>query len=76
MKHLKTLTLSFVLISALAVVALADGPDCAPGQTSTPPCTGQALTDGSTNPGEQNGPPSSDSVDLIGLAETALMLLL
>jgi len=75
MKHLKSLTLSFVLVSALAAVAAGDtnSPHCVPGQTDTPPCS-QSVTDSSTDPGEMNGPPSN-AVDLTTIAEAVQLAL-
>jgi hypothetical protein len=78
MTQLRNLTLSFILISALAVVALAgdtNSPRCIPGQLETPPCS-QSVTDGSTDPGEMNGPPSSavDLTTIVGAVEAALSL--
>jgi hypothetical protein len=72
MNNLKALALSLALTSILATTAIAGetpAPPCAPipGQTETPPCS-QSLTDGSTDPGEQNGPPSN-AVDLTTIVE-------
>jgi hypothetical protein len=60
MDKLKQLTLAFTLMSLLAITAFGGEtltPPCAPGQTETPLCS--QMTDGSTDPGETNGPPSS-----------------
>jgi hypothetical protein len=75
--NLKRLALSFTLICVLAGASLAGetpiGP-CAPGQTDTPPCS--QMTDGSTDPGETNGPPSSaiDATTIVEAVELALSL--
>ena len=74
MKHLKSLTLSFILMSVLAVSAAAgdpSSPPCAPGQTDTPPCSQYVADEGSTDPGETNGPPSNaaETVDLTTVVE-------
>lgn len=78
MNHLKSLTLSFVLMCALAVVTLAGEPNspCVPGQTDTPPCSSQALTGDSTDPGETNGPPASapDLTTIVEAVQLALSL--
>ena len=71
MKQLKTLTLSFILVSAMAAVAIGgetNAPPCVPGQTDTPPCISQSVTEGSTDPGEINAPPSN-GVDLTTIVE-------
>jgi hypothetical protein len=83
MNHLKSLTLSFILMSILAVGAFAGetpGPPCVPGQTdtppsqtSTPPCS-QSVTDGSTDPSETNGPPSN-TVDVTTIVEAVQLAL-
>lgn len=78
MTYLRKLGLSFTLMAILAVAALAgetNSPPCVPGQLETPPCAGQSVSGGSTDPGETSGPPAS-SVDVIGLAEIALESLL
>ena len=72
MKHLKRLGLTLTLMSVLAVASFAGQTEtppapCAPGQTETPPCS-QSLTGGSTDPGENNGPPSS-ALDVTTIAE-------
>lgn len=77
MKHLKTLTLAFALMSALTVVALAGepiGPPCIPGQTETPPCSSHSVTDGSTDPSETNGPPSN-AIDVTMIVEAVQLTL-
>ena len=79
MKNLKRLGLSFTLIAVLSTAGLAGEtpmPPCAPGETQSPPCNSQSVTDGSTAPGETSGPPASDAVDVIGIAEIALRSLL
>ena len=79
MKHLKSLSLSFMLVFVLAVAAFADEtgtPSCAPGQTSSPPCTGQSVSDSSTAPGQTNTPPVSDGVGVITIVEIAVQSLL
>ena len=78
MKHLKSLILSFTLIAALSVVALAgetNSPPCVPGQTDTPPCSSATVTD-STNPGEMSSPPSNavDVTTVVEAVELALSL--
>ena len=77
MKHLRTLALSFILISAMAAVAIggeANSPPCVPGQTDTPPCSSQSVTSGSTDPGETNGPPAN-AVDLATIVEAVQLAL-
>ncbi|HXT63016.1 MAG TPA: hypothetical protein VN696_08270 [Pyrinomonadaceae bacterium] len=74
MEKLKTLALSFTLISILAVAVFAgetNAPPCAPGETGAPPCSSQSVTDDSTTPGETQGPPASNTVDVISIAEAA-----
>jgi len=78
MKHLNRLSLSFTLVSILAVAAFAGEtgtPSCAPGQIESPPCSGQSVTDGSTAPGQTEAPPASNAVDVIGIAEVTLSVL-
>jgi len=78
MKHIKTLTLSFILMSAMAAVAIGgetNSPPCIPGQTEAPPCGSQSMTDGSTDPGETNGPPAN-AVDLTTIVEAVQLALL
>ena len=75
MKHLKRLMLSFFLMSAVTGVAIAgdpNGPSCVPGQTDTPPCSSQAVTDDST--GDMNTPPSNE-VDLTTVVEVVQLAL-
>jgi hypothetical protein len=77
MKHLKRLMLSFFLMSAVTVVALAgdpNGPSCVPGQTDTPPCSSQSVTVDSTEPGDMNTPPSNE-VDLTTVVEVVQLAL-
>ena len=73
--NLKRLALSFTLICVLAGASLAGetpiGP-CAPGQTDTPPCS--RMTEGSTDPGETNAPPSN-AVDLTTIVEAVELAL-
>jgi hypothetical protein len=76
MKHIKTMTLSFILMSAMAAVAIGgdtNSPPCIPGQTEAPPCS-QSVTDGSTDPGETNAPPSN-VVDITTIAEAVELAL-
>ena len=80
MEKLKALALSFTLMSVLAVPAFAgetEGPPapCVPGETQTPPCSSQSLSDGSTAPGQTEAPQASNAVDVIGIAEAALSVL-
>ena len=77
MKNLRTLTLSFILMSAMSVVAIGgetNSPPCVPGQTDTPPCSSQSVPEGSTDPGETNGPPSN-AVDLTTIVEAVQLAL-
>ena len=80
MGNLKRLFVSFTLMSVLAVAAFAgetESPPCAPGQTSTPPCSSAPVTSGDdATPGQVDGPPASNTVDVIDLAEAALWSLL
>jgi hypothetical protein len=78
MNKLQRLFLSFTLMSVLAASAFAGetpSTPCAPGETQTPPCSSQSVSDGSTVTGEVNSPPASD-IDVIGIAEIALGSLL
>jgi hypothetical protein len=77
MTYLKLLALSFTLMSVLAINAFAgetSAPPCAPGQTEAPPCS--QMTEGSTDPGETNGPPSNavDVVTIVDAVQLALSL--
>jgi hypothetical protein len=68
---LKKLALSVSLMSILAIAAFGGetlSPPCAPGETNGPPCPGQSVTDGSTDPDELNGLPSP-SVDIVTIVE-------
>lgn len=70
MNHLKNLSRSLIVICVLAAAVSAGEtgtPPCAPGETGTPPCS-QSVTDGSTDPGETNAPPSS-AVDVTTIVE-------
>jgi len=74
MKHLKNLTFSFILMFALSMVTLGgdtNSPPCIPGQLETPPCSQYVADEGSTDPGETNGPPSNaaETVDLTTVVE-------
>jgi len=77
MTKLRRLGATVVLLSALALTALADCP--VPGQIDMPPCTPvQAPADDSTAPGQMDGPPAvpeAPSVELPSLAEIALSVL-
>jgi hypothetical protein len=78
MKMLKRLTLSFTIVSFMAVATFAGetlNPPCAAGQTETPPCSSQSVNDGSTAPGQTSSPRASDTVDIVGIAEIALSVL-
>jgi hypothetical protein len=75
MDKLKQLTLAFTLMSLQAITAFGGEtltPPCAPGQTETPPCS--QMTDGSTDPGETNGPPSK-AVDVTTIVEAVDLVL-
>jgi len=74
MEKLRKPALALMLMSLLAMTTFGGEtltPPCAPGETSGPPCTSQAVTDGSTNPGETDTPPVSNSVDITTIAEAA-----
>jgi hypothetical protein len=83
MEKLKRLTLSFILMSVVAVAASAgetegppapgqtEAPPCAPGELQGPPCSSQSANNDSTAPGEILNPPASDTVDLVDIAEAA-----
>jgi hypothetical protein len=78
MNHLKRLGLTFALMSVLAVTTFAgitETPPCVPGETLAPPCVSQSVSDDSTDPGQTNSPPASDTVDLMGIVEAALWAL-
>jgi ABC-type transport system substrate-binding protein len=81
MNNLRRLVVTLFLISVLAVTAFAgitQTPPCTmdPGITQTPPCAiAQPATDDTTDPGEQNGPPASDSVVSV-VEETLLQILM
>jgi hypothetical protein len=75
MKNLKKLSVSFTLMSVLAVAAFAgetptppSAPNC--GQTSTPPCAAAPMTSGETH-----SPPASNAGDAPSVTEVALDLL-
>lgn len=76
MTNLKRLSAAVVLTFVLAVAALADC-EFVPGQIPTGPCPSSPVTtsDNSVVPGETPGPPTSDTVDVIGIAEVALSVL-
>ena len=78
MNKLKRLAVSFILMSVLAVAAFAGetptGP-CAPGQTETPPCPVQPMTDDSADPGELQSPPAVPAVDVTDVVEGVLRAL-
>jgi hypothetical protein len=80
MMYLRRVALSSALISVLAIAALAGETGsppapCVPGETGSPPCSSQSINDGATNQGQTETPPASNAVDLVAIAETALMLL-
>jgi hypothetical protein len=75
MNYLKKLALAFTVLSVLTVASVAgetNSPTCAPGETSTPPCSSQAVTDDST--GDMNTPPSNE-VDLTTVVEVVQLAL-
>ena len=77
MKHLKRLALSFILMSALSIAALAgetESPPCAPGELQSPPCPGQS-NDASSLPGELLTPPAAPVVDVTDLTEAVMWAL-
>jgi hypothetical protein len=83
MNKLKRLAVSFTLMSVLAVTTFAGetAPHCLPGQTNSPPCASQSVTDDSTAPGQTpTGPGQTEcpphTVDLMDIVEAALWSLL
>ena len=83
MNNLRRLVVTLCLTSFLAVTALAgetSGPPCNldPGITPAPPCATAPATDDTTDPGEQNGPPASDTTDYVVsfVEETLLQFLM
>lgn len=73
MKHLKRLSLALTLQSVLAFAAFAGethSPPCPPGETHSPPCTSESVDEDSMSPGETSGPPVSNTVDIVDIAET------
>ena len=78
MNHLKRLGLTFTLMSVLAIAAFAgetEGPPCAPGELSSPPCISQSMTDDSTEPGEILTQPASSVVDVNDITDAVLWAL-
>lgn len=83
MSNLKKLVLSLMIVCTLAMNAVAEGgPDCNPGQTSSPPCVSKSVIDVSTStqirtvPAQTNTQPAYNSaVDAIDLAEAVLWAL-
>ena len=72
MKQLKSLGLTFILMSVLAATVFAgevQSPPCVPGETNAPPCTSQSATDDTTGLSESLTPAASDTVDIVDLAE-------
>jgi hypothetical protein len=80
MEKLKRITAALSLILVLSVAALADeppSPPCEPGIMQGPPCSAaQVVNDDPTAPGQTSTPPAVDTVDLISVAEAALIELL
>ncbi len=78
MNHLTRLGLTFTLMSVLAAAAFAgetESPPCTPGQTNSPPCVAQSVNDNPVVPGQTEGPPTSEAVDVIDIAETVMWAL-
>ena len=69
-----------VLMLAFSMVAVAgetNAPPCASGETNAPPCTmSQPATSDSTDPGQTNNPPASDSVDVVSISEVVYDMLM
>lgn len=79
MEKLKKLALSLTLMSVLTASAVAGGtqsPPCAPGETATPPCVAQSVTDASAVPGETHSPPALPVVDMTDISEAVFWALL
>ena len=79
MMYLRRVALSSALISVLATGALAGETGsppapCIPGETGSPPCSSQSVLEGTTDPGETNGPPAN-AVDLTTIVEAAQLAL-
>ena len=78
MKHLKSLALSMSLMCVIAVSAVAgetQGPPCAPGELSSPPCIAPSVTDDSVDPGETLAAPTSPVVDVTDITDAVLWAL-
>ena len=82
MNNLRRLVVTLCLTSVLTVTAFAgetSGPPCTPdpGTTQSPPCaTAQLATDDSSNPGQTETPPASDTsntFDVVSFAEETLL---
>lgn len=89
MEKLKKLTLSFTLMSVLALSAFAgetasppydpgqtSTPPCVPGETAAPPCASQSVNYDSTDPGQSETPPTSGTLDITNIAEAVVWSLL
>ena len=77
MIYLKKMTLVCAVISVLTVARVAgetNPPTCAPGETSTPPCSAQSVIGSSTDPGDMNTPPANE-VDLTTVVEVVQLAL-
>ena len=78
MKNLTKLGLSLTLMSVLSVTSFADEtplPPCVPGQTNSPPCSSQSVSNDSADPSELLTPPALPAVDVTDLTETVMWAL-
>ena len=78
MNNLRRLVATLCLTSVFAITAFADttpAPPCDPGETHGPPCSSaQMATDDSSNPGQTDTPPASDTtVDVVSVVEETLL---
>jgi len=78
MENLKRLGLSLTLIAVLATAVFAGETPSPPyvcGETGTPPCPTQSVTDDSADPGETLAPPAQAAVDVTDISEAVLWAL-
>jgi len=78
MNNLRRLVATLCLTSVFAITAFADttpAPPCDPGETHGPPCSSaQMATDDSSNPGQTDTPPASDTTAyVVSVAEETLL---
>ena len=77
MNHLTRLSLTFILMFVLSAAAFGEPltPPCAPGQTESPPCSSQSVSDEPVVPGQTNTPSAEPVVNVTDLTETVMWAL-